>query len=125
MDARNVRTRYGSFPIGTPVQPLDAERDDEVPTPSGAGKLPSIFSSEAFEFSSLVELARYRAICQPGDKAYVYLKDGEVEAGTMTYKTLDQRAQVIAVQLQQRFRPRERVLLAYPSGLDFIAAFFG
>ncbi|MGH8488448.1 MAG: fatty acyl-AMP ligase [Gammaproteobacteria bacterium] len=123
--ARNLHTRYGSFPIDTPAQPLDARRDDEVPPPSEARKLPSIFPSEAFEFSSLVELARYRAICQPGDKAYVYLRDGEVEAGTMTYKTLDQRARVIAVQLQQRFRSRERVLLAYPSGLDFITAFFG
>jgi acyl-CoA synthetase (AMP-forming)/AMP-acid ligase II len=125
---RDLRTRSssedmhnGSCSIGTPTRPLD----DETLTASEARKLPSLFSGEACEFSSLVELARYRAICQPGDKAYVYLKDGEVEAGTMTYKTLDQRARVIAVQLQQLFRPRERVLLAYPSGLDFITAFFG
>lgn len=121
----NLRTRYASFPIDTPAHPLDARRDDEVPTPSDAIRLPPIVPREAFDFSSLVELARYRAIRQPGDKAYVYLKDGEVEAGTMTYETLDQRARVIAVQLQRRFIPRDRLLLAYPSGLDFIAAFFG
>lgn len=82
----------GACVIGTPTRPLNAGPDDEMPTASEPRKLLSLSSGETCDFSSLVELARYRAFCQPGDKAYVYLKDGEVEAGTMTYKTLDQRA---------------------------------
>ncbi len=80
---------------------------------------------DSMEFSSFVDLARYRADTQPLDRAYVYLKDGEVETGTLTYQALDQTARAIAVQLHKHVRPGDRVLLAYPPGLDFITAFFG
>lgn len=77
------------------------------------------------EFSTVVELARYRAHHQPAERAYVYLKDGELETEILTYGELDQCARAIAARLQQQFAPGSRVVLAYAPGLDFIAAFFG
>lgn len=77
------------------------------------------------EFSTVVELARYRAHHQPAERAYIYLKDGELETEILTYAELDQCARAIAAQLQQQFAPGARVVLAYAPGLDFIAAFFG
>lgn len=77
------------------------------------------------DFSSMVDLARHRAKVQPLDKAYVFLKDGEVEVGTLTYHELDRMARAIAVELRDYVEPGDRVALAYPPGLDFISAFFG
>lgn len=77
------------------------------------------------DFSSMVQLARYRASTQPDSKAYVFLKDGEEEVGCLTYQSLDQIARAIAVELRRYANPGDRVALAYPPGLDFITGFFG
>ncbi len=79
------------------------------------------------QISSLVDLLRYRALHQPEQQAYRFLKDGEKESGYLTYKMLDQQAQAIATHLQAQGALGARVLLTYPldSGLEFIVAFFG
>ncbi|MFM7427055.1 MAG: AMP-binding protein, partial [Elainella sp.] len=77
------------------------------------------------QIKTLIDLLRYRAIAQPDETAFVFLKDGEAVAESWTYQQLDQQAQGIAVHLQAITRPGDRVLLLYPSGLEFIAAFFG
>lgn len=77
------------------------------------------------EFSTLVELLRYRATHQPDQTAYTFLQDGEVESGKLSFRELDQQAQSIAAYLRQSTYPGDRALLLYPSGLDFIAAFMG
>ncbi|MEM9156912.1 MAG: AMP-binding protein, partial [Cyanobacteria bacterium P01_F01_bin.33] len=51
--------------------------------------------------------------------------DGESESDCVSYGELDRRARSIAAQLQSEPVRCERVLLLYPSGLDYIAAFFG
>jgi acyl transferase domain-containing protein/acyl-CoA synthetase (AMP-forming)/AMP-acid ligase II/acyl carrier protein len=76
-------------------------------------------------FRSLVELLRHRAQTEPDRRAYVFLQDGEVEGGALTFAGLDERARAIAADLQARARPGDRVLLLYPPGLEFMAAFFG
>ncbi|MEJ2405469.1 MAG: beta-ketoacyl synthase N-terminal-like domain-containing protein, partial [Candidatus Thiodiazotropha sp.] len=83
--------------------------------------------SEYFEekVQHLVDLLGYRAIHQPGKTAYTFLHDGEIESSRITYQGLDLRARAIATRLQQTCSPGERALLLFPSGLDFIAAFFG
>jgi len=81
--------------------------------------------SHDIEFQSLVELARYRAAQMPDARAYLFLRDGEVEAESLTYRALDEQARAIAARLQRRFRQGDRLLLSYPPGLDFITAFFG
>jgi acyl-CoA synthetase (AMP-forming)/AMP-acid ligase II/acyl carrier protein len=53
------------------------------------------------------------------------LRDGESEEQHVSYGELDQLARAIGAQLQSMEAVGERVLLLYPSGLEFIAAFLG
>ncbi|AOX02679.1 hypothetical protein BJP34_27450 [Moorena producens PAL-8-15-08-1] len=72
---------------------------------------------------SLVDLLGERAQAQPDQVAYIFLHDGETESQSFTYSELDAKARAIAAHLQSI--PGERALLLYPSGLEFISAFFG
>ena len=76
--------------------------------------------------STLVHLLRLRAADHPDRTAYCYLDDGEGNERRFSYRELEVRARAIAALLQERgIREGDRVLLLYPSGLDYIAAFFG
>jgi amino acid adenylation domain-containing protein len=75
--------------------------------------------------ATLVDVLHNRAALHPGRSAYVYLQDGEQEESLLTYGDLDRRARAIAAHLQQAGLAGQRVLLLYPSGLEFIAAFWG
>ncbi|KAM3115388.1 beta-ketoacyl synthase N-terminal-like domain-containing protein [Phormidesmis sp. 146-33] len=75
--------------------------------------------------STLVDLLRWRAFSQPDHSTYKFLTDGELEAVSLTNRELDSRARSIAVQLQQIGAEKAPVLLLYPPGIDYIAAFFG
>ena len=81
--------------------------------------------------ATLLELLRLRADEVPERRAYTFLLDGESEVVHMTYGELDRKARAIAAALQQSRVPQTtdnsfppRVLLLYPPGLAFIAAFF-
>ncbi|WP_461947896.1 fatty acyl-AMP ligase, partial [Nostoc sp.] len=79
----------------------------------------------------LIEILNYRAQYQPDKQAYIFLENGETESGSLTYGELDRQARAIAQALTCQFAARlqswqgERALLLYPSGLEFITAFFG
>ncbi|OUL25487.1 AMP-dependent synthetase [Nostoc sp. T09] len=75
--------------------------------------------------TTLVDLLEYRATHQPQQTAYTFLADGITEDSSLTYRELHQKAQAIAAYLQSQKAYQERVLLLYPPGLDFAAAFFG
>lgn len=75
--------------------------------------------------STLVELLRQRAEQYPEKRAYTFLVDGEGEEVSLSYGELDARARVLAQALVGQGLSRERALLLYPPGLDFIAGFFG
>ncbi len=75
--------------------------------------------------ATLVELLTHRAACQPDDRAFTFLVDGESEEIHLSYHELDRQARAIAAWLQSRDLAGQRALLLYPPGLDFIAAFFG
>ncbi|NMO13896.1 AMP-binding protein [Pyxidicoccus fallax] len=75
--------------------------------------------------SSLVELARRRAEQHPQQRAYTFLVDGDAEEAHLTYAELDRRARTIGGFLQGLGARGERVLLLYPPGLDYVAAFVG
>ncbi len=75
--------------------------------------------------NTLVELLRYRAENQADKLAYIFLKNGETEEASFTYSQLEKQVQTIAAKLQSLSTVGERALLFYPSGLDYIAAFFG
>lgn len=75
--------------------------------------------------SNLVELLQHRALHQGDDIGFRFLIDGERETLEWTYADLDRKARAIAASLQSMGLEGERALLLYPSGLDFVAAFFG
>jgi len=77
------------------------------------------------EFSTLVEVLRWRALQQSEQRIYTYLVDGEIEGSYLTYAALDWQARAIGALLQSYRASGERALLLYPTGLEFIAAFFG
>jgi len=74
---------------------------------------------------NLVKLLHLRAREQPRSPAYIWLQDGDKESNRLSYRELDDRAWAIASVLQSICKPGDRALLLYPSGLEFIAAFFG
>jgi len=61
----------------------------------------------------------------PNKTIYTFLEDGENESGSRTYKELYDCSKAIALKLLEHCKPGDRVLLMYPSGLEFIDAFFG
>jgi acyl-CoA synthetase (AMP-forming)/AMP-acid ligase II len=77
------------------------------------------------EYKSLVELARHRAASQSGQKAFIFLRNGETELSRLGFGELDLRARSIAARLQAQFDLGDRVLLAYVSGADFVCALLG
>lgn len=79
----------------------------------------------AEEFSSLVELARWRAEERPAQKLYTFLLDGESEEASLTFRALDERARAIAALLQSVAPAGERALLLFQPGLEYIAALYG
>lgn len=75
--------------------------------------------------STLVELLRHRALHQGDDVGFRFLVDGESELVEWTYSDVDRKARAVAASLQSMGLEGERALLLYPSGLEFLAAFFG
>ena len=75
--------------------------------------------------SNLVELLQHRALHQGEDIGFRFILDGEDESMEWSYSDLDRKARTIAASLQSMNMEGERALLLYPSGLDFVAAFFG
>ena len=86
--------------------------------------MPSLFQNHPIP-GTLLDLLRLRADLQPDFLAYRYLQDDGTEGDSLTYPELDRRARGIGAWLEAHGARGERVLLLYPSGLDYIAAFFG
>jgi acyl-CoA synthetase (AMP-forming)/AMP-acid ligase II/acyl carrier protein len=76
-------------------------------------------------WKTLTDILKWRAANQPTKTAYIYLLDGEVRSDSLTYLELFQRAKKLAQVLTQLDMQDERAMLLFPSGLDFIVAFFG
>ncbi len=74
---------------------------------------------------NFVELLKFQSDQTPNKVAFRFLGNGEEETEKLTYGELDRRSRAIASRLQCIISPGERALLIYPSGLNFIAAFFG
>jgi acyl-CoA synthetase (AMP-forming)/AMP-acid ligase II len=76
---------------------------------------------------SFVELFRSRVDAHPDLEALVMVTDPDRpdQTRTLTYRQLDAEAVSVAAQLRGTCRPQDRVLLLYPSGPEFVAAFLG
>jgi acyl-CoA synthetase (AMP-forming)/AMP-acid ligase II len=55
---------------------------------------------------------------------YTFLENGEDPSETVSYAEFRGRVLALAALLQERCAPRERVLLLYPSCIDYMVAFF-
>ena len=77
------------------------------------------------EPETLIDLLRVRTESQAEKNAYTFLLDGEAEEASLSYAELDQHARAIGALLQSLNAKHQPVLLLYPPGLDYIAAFFG
>jgi amino acid adenylation domain-containing protein len=77
------------------------------------------------EWRSLVELLRSRAETEGHRKLYTFLAEGATPERSLSYAELDERARAIGACLQDASAAGQRVLLLFPPGLDYIAAFFG
>ncbi|HYT65728.1 MAG TPA: fatty acyl-AMP ligase [Vicinamibacterales bacterium] len=75
--------------------------------------------------TSLVALLRARAAKDPDVVSHRFLRDGVEITSELTYGLLDRRARAAAVALLHHAAPGDRVLLAYPPGLEFLVGFFG
>jgi acyl-CoA synthetase (AMP-forming)/AMP-acid ligase II len=75
--------------------------------------------------ATMAEVLAWRAAEHPDRCAFVFLERGEREAGSLTYAALDRRARLIASELQGSGLAGRRVVLAYPTCLEFVAALFG
>ena len=77
------------------------------------------------EFSTIVDILHNRALNQPNKTAYIFLADGESREIRLTFEELDRKSQHIAAHLKSEGVTGERVLLLYPSGLEFISSLLG
>jgi acyl-CoA synthetase (AMP-forming)/AMP-acid ligase II len=78
-------------------------------------------------YSTLIDLLQDKSANQSEKTAYIFLKDAELESGSLTYGELDRQARAIASKLQSLVPVGSRALVVYPynAGLEFIAAFMG
>ncbi|MCG8416656.1 MAG: AMP-binding protein [Proteobacteria bacterium] len=76
-------------------------------------------------FENFVSLTRFQAERYADWKGFIFLGDGDRESATLRYAELDRRARTVAAVLQERGMAGHSALLLYPSGTDFVVAFFG
>lgn len=82
--------------------------------------------SDVKNAASLSDLLRERVRARPEQDAVVFVRDPVTrDDDPMSYAELDERARRIAGWLRDRVAVGDRVLLLHPSGVDFVAAFFG
>ncbi|QGZ42390.1 amino acid adenylation domain-containing protein [Pseudoduganella flava] len=72
---------------------------------------------------SLIDVLQSRAASAA--PAFTFMADGDNVTAALSFSELDRRARHLAAHLQHRARPRDRILLVYPPGIDYIVAFFG
>src|SRR5215470_14341044 len=77
------------------------------------------------EISTMVELLRFRAKETPDRTAYVFLDEDLNVVDRYSYRRLLDKADMFGGRLAEEAEKGDRVLLLFPSGLDYIAAFFG
>ncbi len=75
--------------------------------------------------TTLVDVLVEHSRSQPDAVAYTFLADGERIESQMTYGELDRRARAIGATLQQLGAAGERVMLLYPSSLEYVSAYLG
>ena len=74
--------------------------------------------------TTIIDALQGYAVTQPDKPVFTFLVDGEQEEQIITFAEMDRRVRYIGAILQSHgCRPGDRVLLMYPHGLEFIAAY--
>ncbi|MHC8366018.1 non-ribosomal peptide synthetase [Pseudomonas sp. ZT5P21] len=82
--------------------------------------------TDAFEIpGTLVQALQRRAALTPDRVALRFLAETPDRTVVLSYRELDQRARIIAGALQAETDFGDRAVLLFPSGPDYVAAFFG
>ncbi|WP_051534637.1 fatty acyl-AMP ligase [Deefgea rivuli] len=74
--------------------------------------------------NTILECLEYYAKIRPEERAYTFLVNGDEQECILTYGDLRSRAVTYGQHLRDIGLSRQAVLLLFPSGLDFIIAFF-
>jgi acyl-CoA synthetase (AMP-forming)/AMP-acid ligase II/alkylation response protein AidB-like acyl-CoA dehydrogenase/acyl carrier protein len=77
------------------------------------------------QLGTFPEVLSHWATQAPDRRAYLYLGDDDREEASLTFGELQTAAIAMAGRLSACVQPGDRVLLFYPSGLDFVVAFLG
>jgi len=77
------------------------------------------------DFATIVDVLKYRAEHQPHVLAYTFLDQRARVIREITYAQLHQAVSNIANSLRQKAAPYARVVLLFPTGLEFVSAFLG
>jgi acyl-CoA synthetase (AMP-forming)/AMP-acid ligase II/acyl carrier protein len=80
---------------------------------------------DALASETLPQLLRRRAIQQPDRLAFNVVVDSQFRESRLTYKQLDERACAVVSHLHSAGLSRGRIALVLPTGVDFLAAFYG
>jgi acyl-CoA synthetase (AMP-forming)/AMP-acid ligase II/acyl carrier protein len=70
-------------------------------------------------------MVQEQARSRPDDIAFTFLEGGEGSEANLTFAELDRRARRVGALLQATGKSQDRAVLLYPSGLEYIVAFFG
>ena len=82
--------------------------------------------TDAFELpSTLAQALQRRAVLAPDQVALRFLAEEQDQSVVLSYRDLDLRARTIAAALQANAEFGDRAVLLFPSGPDYVAAFFG
>ncbi|MGH2480976.1 MAG: AMP-binding protein, partial [Ktedonobacteraceae bacterium] len=84
-----------------------------------------IVTSAALGGETLVHRLHQHAVERPEHMAFTFLRYGETDNESLTYGDLDRRSRVIGAHLRRQGASGKPVLLLFPSGLDYIAAYSG
>ncbi|WP_248796649.1 non-ribosomal peptide synthetase [Pseudomonas sp. MWU13-2105] len=81
---------------------------------------------DAFDLpSTLAQALQRRAAQTPERLALRFLAENQEQGALLNYRDLDLRARTIAAALQATAQVGDRAVLLFPSGPDYVAAFFG
>jgi len=74
---------------------------------------------------NILSYLELQAVQRCDKTAFIYLKDGEVEAQSISFSQLQQQSYSLGVALAGKFERNTRVIIALHDGIDFIRAFLG
>lgn len=75
-------------------------------------------------FTTWKQALKYQANNNPTKTAFTFLNEDGSCLRSLTFEELDQKATGLAILLLQQSSPKDRVLLLYPPGLDYVIAFY-